>query len=333
MSEVLFVEIYYFTFSILFSLYHFLLSMPAPSLFHEIAGLPTEQKNPETARIDVASVEEILRLINDNDTRVPLAVRAELPAITAAVECIVERFKRGGRLIYSGAGTSGRLGIVDASECPPTYGTPPEMVQALIAGGKEAVFQAQEGAEDKPEVGASDLAVLNVSANDVVCGIAASGRTPYVLGALQEAKHHGAATILVTTSTREKLAELGITADFLICPNVGPEVIMGSTRMKSGTAQKLVLNMLTTASMVRLGKTFGNVMIDLQMTNAKLVERAKRIVMDITGADYDEASRVLSLTGGHVKTALVMILGNYDIDTARKRLDAANGFVRLALEA
>ncbi len=306
--------------------------MPAPTLFHEISGLPTEQKNPETARIDTAAIEEILRLINDNDTRVPLAVRDELPAIAAAVECLVERFQRGGRLIYTGAGTSGRLGIVDASECPPTYGTPPDMVQALIAGGREAVFSAQEGAEDKPEVGASDLAALNITANDVVCGIAASGRTPYVLGALAEARRHGAPTILVTTSNREKLAELGITADFLICPNVGPEVIMGSTRMKSGTAQKLVLNMLTTAAMVRLGKTYGNVMIDLQMTNAKLVERAKRIVMDITGESYDEASRVLALAGGHVKTALVMMLGNYDIATAQERLRAANGFVRLALE-
>ncbi len=307
--------------------------MPASSLFYEISGLPTEQKNSETTRIDAASTEEILRLINDNDTRVPLAVRDELPTIAAAVDCIVERFKRGGRLIYAGAGTSGRLGIVDASECPPTYGTPPEMVQALIAGGREAVFQAQEGAEDKPEVGASDLAALNVAENDVVCGIAASGRTPYVLGALKEAARHGAPTILVTTSSREKLAELGITADYLICPNVGPEVIMGSTRMKSGTAQKLVLNMLTTAAMVRLGKTYGNVMIDLQMTNAKLVERAKRIVMDITGADYDEASRVLELTDGHVKTALVMLLGNHDLNTAKERLNAANGFVRLALEA
>lgn len=305
--------------------------MPAPTLFHEISGLPTEQKNPESAHIDTASVEEILRLINENDARVPLAVKDELPAITAAVECIVERFKRGGRLIYVGAGTSGRLGIVDASECPPTYGTPPEMVQALIAGGREAVFTAQEGAEDKPEAGANDLAALHPTANDVVCGIAASGRTPYVLGALQEAARIGSPTILVTTSTREKLAELGITADYLICPAVGPEVIMGSTRMKSGTAQKLVLNMLTTAAMVRLGKTYGNVMIDLQMTNAKLVERAKRIVMDITGADYDEASRVLNLTGGHVKTALVMLLGNHDLDTAKERLAQAQGFVRLAL--
>jgi N-acetylmuramic acid 6-phosphate etherase len=306
--------------------------MPAPSLFHEISGLPTEQKNPDTARIDTASVEEIVLLINDNDTRVPLAVREELPAIAAAVECIVGCFKRGGRLIYVGAGTSGRLGVVDASECPPTYGTPASMVQALIAGGREAMFTAQEGAEDKPEAGAADLWALDIDANDVVCGIAASGRTPYVLGALKAASASGAATILVTTTNREKLAELGITADYLICPNVGPEVIMGSTRMKSGTAQKLVLNMLTTASMVRIGKTYGNVMIDLQMTNAKLVERAKRIVMDITGADYDEAARVLGLTGGHVKMALVMLLGNHDLETAKKRLEAAQGFVRLALE-
>jgi N-acetylmuramic acid 6-phosphate etherase len=306
--------------------------MPAPEFFTQIAGLPTEQKNPETARIDEASVEDILRLINMNDHRVPAAVGEEIPHIARAVDVIVERFKRGGRLIYVGAGTSGRLGIVDASECPPTYGTPPEMVLALIAGGREAVFAAQEGAEDKPEAGAAELLAVRVSENDVVCGIAASGRTPYVLGALAEAKKHGAPTILVTTTNREKLAELGISADICICPNVGPEVVMGSTRMKSGTAQKLVLNMLTTASMIRLGKTYGNVMVDLGMTNAKLVERAKRTVMDITGVDYDEASRVLALTSGHVKTAIVMILANVDVETAQQRLTVANGFVRAAIE-
>lgn len=306
--------------------------MPASELFTQIAGLPTEQKNPETLSIDAASAEEILRLININDARVPLAVGEEIPHIAKAVEVIVERFKCGGRLIYAGAGTSGRLGIVDASECPPTYGTPPDMVLALIAGGREAVFTAQEGAEDKPDAGAADLLAVNISANDVVCGIAASGRTPYVLGALAEARKRGAPTILVTTTNREKLAELGISADILICPNVGPEVVMGSTRMKSGTAQKLVLNMLTTASMIRLGKTFGNVMVDLAMTNKKLVERAKRIVMDITGVDYDEATRVLDLTGGHVKTAIVMILAKVDAGTAKERLQKADGFVRGAIE-
>ncbi len=306
--------------------------MPASELFTQIAGLPTEQKNPETATIDAASTQEILQLINSNDARVPAAVGAEIPHIAEAVDVIVERFKRGGRLIYAGAGTSGRLGIVDASECPPTYGTPPEMVLALIAGGREAVFSAQEGAEDKPDAGAADLQAVNISVNDVVCGIAASGRTPYVLGAFAEAKKHGAPTILVTTTNREKLHELGVAADIFICPNVGPEVVMGSTRMKSGTAQKLVLNMLTTAAMIRMGKTYGNVMVDLAMTNQKLVERAKRIVMDITGADYDEASRVLDVTGGHVKTAIVMLLANVDVATAKERLQAAGGFVRGAIE-
>jgi N-acetylmuramic acid 6-phosphate etherase len=306
--------------------------MPAPEFFTQIAGLPTEQVNPATTRIDAVSVEEILQMINTSDAGVPLAVKDEIPHITRAVECIVERFKRGGRLIYVGAGTSGRLGIVDASECPPTYGTPPEMVIALIAGGKQAVFSAQEGAEDKPDVGASDLREVNVSANDVVCGIAASGRTPYVLGALAEASKHGAPTILVTTTNREKLAELGVKADILICPNVGPEVVMGSTRMKSGTAQKLVLNMLTTAAMIRMGKTYGNVMVDLAMTNEKLVERAKRTVIDITGVDYDEASRVLALTKGHVKTAIVMILASVDLASAQERLIKADGFVRKAIE-
>jgi N-acetylmuramic acid 6-phosphate etherase len=306
--------------------------MPAPALFIEISGLPTEQRNPESARIDVASTEEILRLINDNDARVAPAVQEELPQIARAVDCIVERFGRGGRLIYAGAGTSGRLGIVDASECPPTYGTPPEMVQAIMAGGRDAVFAAAEGAEDKRDAGAEAVAEKQVSEKDVVCGIAASGRTPFVLGALEEAKKRGAVTILVTTTNRKKLAELGITADFLLCPNVGPEVVTGSTRMKSGTAQKLVLNMLTTAAMIRMGKTYGNVMVDLQMTNAKLKERAKRTLIDLTGVDYDEADRTLEAAGGHVKTALVMLLTGMDARAAEERLRVAKGFVRRAIE-
>lgn len=302
------------------------------SLFREISALPTEQINPASVHIDTASVREILEVINDEDARIPAAVRAELPAIEQAVERIVAAFHSGGRLIYAGAGTSGRLGILDASECPPTFGTPPEMVQGIIAGGRAAVFQAQEGAEDKPEQGAEDIDALQVAENDVVCGIAASGRTPYVVGAVREAQRRGATTILVTTNSREQLQQLGIIADIFICPMVGPEVVTGSTRMKSGTAQKLVLNMLTTASMVRLGKTYGNVMIDLQMTNNKLRERARRVVMDITGVEYATASSVLEEAGNHVKTALVMVLGQMTKEEAQTRLHNANGFVRKALE-
>lgn len=301
-------------------------------LFREIAALPTEQNNPVSARIDVASVQEILSIMNDEDAKIPAAVREELPAIEQAVDLIVAAFRRGGRLIYVGAGTSGRLGILDASECPPTFGTPPEMVQGIIAGGREAVFRSQEGAEDRPEDGASDLAALHLTSTDVVCGLAASGRTPYVVGALREAHNRGAATILVTTNTRAQLQQLDVPADIYICPQVGPEVITGSTRLKSGTAQKLVLNMLTTASMIRLGKTYGNVMIDLQMTNNKLRERACRVVMEITGVGYDVAASTLETAGGHVKTALLMLLGGMSQETAREHLQAAEGFVRKALE-
>jgi N-acetylmuramic acid 6-phosphate etherase len=206
------------------------------------------------------------------------------------------------------------------------------MVQGVIAGGREAVFQAQEGAEDKPENGADEVIGLGITSKDIVCGIAASGRTPFVKGALVEARNRGIKTIIISTSSREKLANLGIVADIAICPNVGPEVITGSTRMKSGTAQKLVLNMITTASFVRLGKTYENVMVDLQLTNEKLKERAKRIVMEITGRDYDTASEYLELSGGHVKTAIVMIMGNTDIDTAKDLLQNADGFIRAALK-
>jgi N-acetylmuramic acid 6-phosphate etherase len=301
-------------------------------LFQEIATLPTEQKNPATANIDAANTTEILELINNEDARIAGAVRDEIPHIARAVDAIVEAFRNGGRLIYAGAGTSGRLGIVDASECPPTYGTPHEMVQALIAGGTPAIFKAQEGAEDNAEKGAEEIRELYVTAHDVVCGIAASGRTPYVVGAVKQAHDLGAFTIVVSTSTHEKVRAAHPTADVLICPNVGPEAIMGSTRMKSGTAQKLVLNMLTTAAMVRIGKTFGNVMVDLQMTNEKLKERARKVLMDLTGLAYEPATVLLDSAGGHVKTALVMAIAQVDKSTAHERLQSANGFVREALK-
>lgn len=299
------------------------------AIFEEISKLTTEQRNPRSMDIDAKSTIEILRIINEEDKIIPFAVEQELPYIEQAVEIIVEAFKKGGRLLYFGAGTSGRLGVVDASECPPTFGTPYGMIEGFIAGGKEAMFRAQEGAEDHEENGAKDIVKANVTNIDVVCGIAASRRTPYVVGAVKKAKELGAKTLFVTTNPRKDFNIKEV--DVAICPYIGPEVIMGSTRMKSGTAQKLVLNMLTTASMIRMGKVYENMMIDLQMTNKKLVERSKKIVMTITGLNYDEATDYLKKAKGHVKTALVMIKANVDYDEAQRRLKKADGFVRLAI--
>ncbi len=299
-------------------------------LFEELAKLTTEKRNPRSQNIDLASTNEILRIINDEDKSVPLSVEKEIPYIEEAVELIVEAIKKGGRLLYFGAGTSGRLGVVDASECPPTFGTPYGMIEGFIAGGKEAMFRSQEGAEDLEENGAAAVIEAGVSDKDVVCGIAASRRTPYVVGAVKKAKELGAKTLYITTNPRKDFDIDEV--DVAICPYVGPEVIMGSTRMKSGTAQKLALNMLTTASMVRLGKVYENMMIDLQMTNQKLVERSKKIVMTITGVDYNKAEEYLLKAKGHVKTALVMILANVDYNEALRRLENAGGFVRLAID-
>ncbi|MBS1538020.1 MAG: N-acetylmuramic acid 6-phosphate etherase [Bacteroidetes bacterium] len=302
------------------------------SLFDEITSLPSEQNNPDSALIDTFSTGEILECINNEDAKIASAVRREIPYIAQAVDAIVERFRRGGRLFYVGAGTSGRLGIVDASECPPTFGVSSEMVQGIIAGGAPAMFKAQEGAEDSDENGAVEIRNREITSDDIVCGIAASGRTPFVRGAINEARNRGSYTIFISTNTRENIARLGISADTMICPAVGAEVITGSTRMKSGTAQKLILNMLTTASMIRIGKTYGNIMVDVQLTNAKLRERAKSILMSLTGIDYHAAEILLESSGGNVKTALVMELANVDALTAQKRLDESNGFIRKAIE-
>jgi N-acetylmuramic acid 6-phosphate etherase len=304
--------------------------MSHSSLFEELQSLATEQRNPHSQHIDTASIPEILRVINTEDHRVPIAVRREIPHIAQAVEHVVEAFRSGGRLFYVGAGTSGRLGIVDASECPPTFGTDPEMVQGLIAGGREAVFRSQEGAEDVPEDGARALEEAGVTSDDVVCGIASSGRTPYVVGAVDHARDTiGCPTLFVTTIPRD---EFDVDVDVAMCPAVGPEVIMGSTRMKSGTAQKLVLNMITTAAMVRLGKVYENMMVDLRRTSEKLVERGIRTVMMVTGVDYEEADAVLDRCDGHVKTAIVVILADVGAEEARRRLEATDGFVRPAIE-
>lgn len=293
-----------------------------------LARLLTEQRNPDSMTMDIMSTEEILRLINAQDKLVPVAVEREIPYITRATDLIVESFRAGGRLLYFGAGTSGRLGVVDASECPPTFGTDPTMVVGVIAGGDAAMFRAQEGAEDSEAQARKDVEGYGVSAHDTVCGLAASRRTPYVVAAVAHAKTLGAKTIYITTNPR---SEFNLDVDVAICPEVGPEVLMGSTRMKSGTAQKLVLNMLTTTAMIKLGKVYENMMVDLQLTNKKLVERSKRIVMMATGVDYDAAAAVLKQAHGHVKSAIVMIKVGVDLAEAQRRIAAADGFVRRAI--
>lgn len=293
-----------------------------------LAKLLTEQRNPATTGLDILSTEEVLRVINAQDKLVPLAVEREIPYLASAVNLVVAAFKNGGRLIYVGAGTSGRLGIVDASECPPTFGSEPSMVVGIIAGGNAAVFRSQEGAEDNEEQAVRDLDALGLSDRDVVCGIAASRRTPYVVSAVRYARMRGAKTLYVTTNPR---SEFDLDVDVAICPEVGPEALMGSTRMKSGTAQKLVLNMLTTTAMVRLGKVYQNMMVDLQQTNVKLIERSRRIVMMATGCDYQRADQTLEEAMGHVKSAIVMILAGTDRNGAAALLQKSEGFVRKAV--
>jgi N-acetylmuramic acid 6-phosphate etherase len=301
--------------------------MPIEHL-NALARLLTEQRNPASQNLDMLSVDEILRLINAQDKQVPLAVEKEIPYIAQAVDLLVAAFRRGGRLVYVGAGTSGRLGVIDASECPPTFGTDASQVVGLMAGGNEAMFTSQEGAEDSQAQARLDIDALHVGPNDAVCGIAASRRTPYVVAAVARAHELGAKTLYVTTNPR---SDFNLHVDVAICPEVGPEVLMGSTRMKSGTAQKLVLNMLTTTAMVRMGKVYENMMVDLQLTNSKLVERARRIVMMAAGVQYDIAADTLDKADGHVKTAIVMLKAGVNAAEARRRVAEANGFVRGAL--
>jgi N-acetylmuramic acid 6-phosphate etherase len=302
------------------------------ALFEQISKLRTEQLNPASTAMDSLSTIEFLRLMNEEDQKVALAVREEIPTIARAVDAIAQAFWNGGRLIYVGAGTSGRLGVLDAAECPPTFGVPPTMVRAIIAGGSAAVFAAQEGAEDNRQAGAQAIANEHVSSTDVVCGISASGRTPFVIGALDEARRRGAFTVLVTTNDRVQVEQLGASADCIIAPNVGPEILAGSTRLKSGTAQKLVLNMLTTGAMVRIGKTYGNIMVDVVPLSAKLRERAKGIIMRIGGCDYSTASAALEQAQGNVKVALIMVLTGCEYSRACVLLDEARGSVRRAVE-
>ncbi len=301
-------------------------------LYNQLKKLETEQKNPETMHIDLADPLEIVRLMNEQDKLVAEYVSSRKEQIAQAVTYAHEALAQGGRLIYTGAGTSGRLGVLDAAECPPTFGTRPDQVIGLIAGGREAMFVAQEGSEDLPEHGEKDIAHLNVSEKDVVCGLAASGRTPYVLGTLEEAKRRGARTIMVCCVSAERV-KLELKADVMIDVPVGPEVIMGSTRLKSATAQKMVCNMISTGAMVRLGKVYENVMVDLMLTNKKLVERSRRIITMFTDVDYDEASRLMMESGGKVKVALLMGLAKVSREEAEKQLEAHDGFIRAALQS
>ena len=293
------------------------------------ADLTTEGRNPASERIDSLSALEIVRLINSEDARIADAVGREAASIARAVELVAERFKGGGRLIYIGAGTSGRLGVLDAAECPPTFNTPPELVVGVIAGGPEAMIRAVEGAEDYPEYAVEDLKAIGLGKEDVLVGIATSGRTPYVLAGLEYARKLGAPTIGLS-SNRD--AALVACSDLTITPVVGPEVISGSTRMKAATATKMVLNILTTASMVLLGKTFGNLMVDLRATNSKLIDRSRRIVMALTDLSEEAAERQLARCDGELKTAIVAQLRSVTPEQARRLLEQAGGHLRRALQ-
>ncbi|HAS4339662.1 TPA: N-acetylmuramic acid 6-phosphate etherase [Vibrio cholerae] len=303
--------------------------MTNDALIAALSHLVSEGRNPDTMDIDLLSSQEIVERLNQQDKQVPLAVEAVLPQIAQAVDKITAAFKQGGRLIYLGAGTSGRLGVLDASECPPTFGVSDQMVIGLIAGGKEAMFTAQEGAEDNATLGAHDLQQIDFSSKDVLVGIAASGRTPYVIGALEYANDLGATTIALSCNPDSPIAEI---AQIAISPVVGPEALTGSTRLKSGTAQKLVLNMLTTASMIRLGKSYQNLMVDVRATNRKLIARAVRIVMQATDCQREEAEALLKESHNNAKLAILMHLTGMNYEQATAKLSQSDGFLHRAME-
>ena len=295
----------------------------------DLEKLTTESRNQNTLNIDKVSTLEMVKMINNEDKKVAVAVEAELPRIAEAIDEIAIRMNKGGRLIYIGAGTSGRLGILDASECPPTYGVSEELVQGVIAGGQEAIFRAKEGAEDSKELALEDLKNKKITENDVIVGLAASGRTPYVIGGLEYANEVGAMTISVTCNADSEVSKA---AKISIAPVVGPEVVTGSTRLKSGTAQKLVLNMLSTGTMIKLGKVYGNLMVDVRATNEKLVERAKKIVCEATGVTREEAGKYLEETNSDVKLSIFMILSKLEQEEARKVLENSKGYIAEALK-
>lgn len=294
----------------------------------DLTSMITESRNPASADIDSLPTLDMLRVINREDQTVALAVEKTLPQVAQVVDAVAQAFRLGGRLIYMGAGTSGRLGILDASECPPTFGTSAEQVVGLIAGGHKAILKAVENAEDNRELAVSDLKALNFSEKDVLVGIAASGRTPYVLGGMEYALSLGATVAAVSCNPDSEMNRL---AGIAITPVVGPEVITGSSRMKAGTAQKLILNMITTGAMIRSGKVYGNLMADVEATNAKLVERQKRIVMAATECDRATAEQALAACDGHCKTAIVMILAQLSAGDAKALLAQHQGFIRDAL--
>jgi N-acetylmuramic acid 6-phosphate etherase len=296
----------------------------------QLATLTTEAFRPELADIDQLPTLEIARIMNGEDETVPAAVAAQLPRIAAAIDGTAERMSRGGRLIYAGAGTAGRLGVLDASECPPTFNTDPDEIVGLIAGGPSAMVKAVEGAEDSKELAAADLEALELTADDTVVGISASGRTPYAIGAVEHARARGALTIGLSCNAD---SALGAAADHGIEVVVGPELLTGSTRLKAGTAQKLVLNMISTITMIRLGKTYGNLMVDVRASNEKLRARSRRIVALATGASDEEIEAALAATDGEVKNAILTILGSVDGPTAADLLAKSHGHLRAALQS
>ncbi|HBF1383969.1 TPA: N-acetylmuramic acid 6-phosphate etherase [Clostridioides difficile] len=299
-------------------------------LIKTLENLVTEGRNKNTLQIDKEDTLGIIELINNEDKTVAYAVEEQKESIAKAVNIIVDRMKQGGRLFYIGAGTSGRIGILDATECPPTYGVDFELVQAIIAGGNQAIFKAIEGAEDDKELGKQDIIDRGVTSKDIICGIAASGRTPYVIGAMEYAKELGCAVLSITMNPNSEMSKK---ADLPINIIVGAEVIMGSTRMKSGTAQKMVCNMLTTASMVKMGKVYSNLMVDVKTSNEKLVERAKRIIMIATNVKYDVAEKFLEEADNSVKLAIFMIKSGLDKDSAKSILDRQEGYISEALKS
>ena len=301
----------------------------AENLLQTLSTLITEQRNPNSMHVDSLSALEIVQLMNQEDKQVPLAIEKCLPQIAQAVECIVAAFQQGGRLVYIGAGTSGRLGVLDASECPPTFGVSPEMVKGIIAGGERALRHPIEGAEDSKAQAVVDLQTIHFSSKDVLVGIAASGRTPYVIGALEYAKSLGSVTVSIASNPNSAMANI---VDIAIDTVVGPEVLTGSSRLKSGTAQKLVLNMLTTASMILMGKCYQNLMVDVQASNEKLKARAIRIVMQATDCDKALAEETLKQADQNAKLAIMMILSGLDRAQAEALLEKHHGKLQLALK-
>jgi len=302
--------------------------MDQTNLISELSGLISESQNSDTLDIDLLSTKDVVKSINSQDHLVSKSITKIIPEVTQAVDCIVKAFKSGGRLIYLGAGTSGRLGVLDAVECVPTFGVDEGMVVGIIAGGESAMFKAQEGCEDSLTAGVDDLKSINFSEKDVLVGIAASGRTPYVIGGLKYAKELGSTRIAISSNPKAEIAQY---ADIALLTIVGAEALAGSSRMKSGSAQKMLLNILSTASMIRIGKSYQNLMVDVKASNEKLYARALRMVMQITGVEQEVAQQALDLSGKNVKLAVFMLLAEIDCENAEKLLAQSDGFLRKAL--